>query len=417
MLLYSPRLTGVVVAAHCGAIALRLLTYRPTLQLFEEGIQAHAQEQSILIETVRGMQAIKALGLESQRESLWQNRRVAALNADARSARWDLALGSGGQLLTGLQNLAVIYLGATDVLAGAFTVGMLYAFIAYKQQLEERLGSLIDTGVRYQSLRVHLSRLADLVHAREERGLRASQGTQSLKGRVELRDVSFRYSEFDPYVVRHVSLTLEVGELVVLVGRSGGGKTTLLKILLGLLEPSEGEVRIDGRPLREFGVTGYRRQCGSVMQDDQLFEGTIAENIASFAADEDGARIEAAARAAQIHDEITAMPMGYLSLIGNMGATLSGGQRQRVLLARAFYREPRLLVLDEGTANLDPEVLGRICEVLRQAGITRVLATHQPDVMRIADRVLIVAGGGVHAPPPAAAHGVSAPQSSEIATG
>jgi ATP-binding cassette subfamily B protein RaxB len=398
MLVYSPRLTLVVLAAALLLGAVRMALYRPVRQIREEGLVAAAQEESATIETLRGMQAVKLLGIESLRDALWQNRRADTMNASVRVARWDLGFSAASTLLFGLENLLVIYWAAQLVLAQQMSIGMLYAFLSYKMQLVERMNSLIDWVVKFRMLDVHLTRLADVVHTPEEAGLRAPDALHTeLAGRIELRNVSFRYAETEPWILRDVSLTLEAGACACLIGRSGGGKTTLLKILLGILQPSEGEVLVDGRPLAGTSLGAYRRQIGSVMQEDHFFEGTIAENISAFDPGEEHARIERAARAAFIHDDVSAMPMGYQSWSGNMGASLSGGQRQRILLARALYRDPRLLVLDEGTANLDPALVQMIAAAVGRLEITRIIATHQHSMLPIAQAVFLVDRGTVTA--------------------
>jgi ATP-binding cassette, subfamily B, bacterial CvaB/MchF/RaxB len=396
MFVYSPMLSVISIGTAALFSLARIALYRPIRQLREEGIVARAQEDTTLIEVLRGIQAVKMLGVETSREAAWQNRRAESMSSTVRATRWELGFKAGNALLFGLENLITVALAAQLVFEQQFTVGMLYAYTSYKSQFTERISGLIDWALRYRMLDVHLTRIADIVHTPEERGLRGpAELGAPLKGRIELRGVSFRYSESDPYVLRDVSFCIEEGSCVGIVGRSGSGKTTLLKLVLGLLEPTQGEILIDGQRLSGDGLRAYRGQIGAVMQEDHFFEGTVAENISAFDAEEDLARVEAAARAACVHDDIAALPMGYRSWLGNMGANLSGGQRQRILLARAFYRQPPLLLLDEGTANLDPMLLDQVWSSIAKAPITRIVATHQHVLLATMDQVLIVESGCV----------------------
>jgi ATP-binding cassette subfamily B protein RaxB len=189
---------------------------------------------------------------------------------------------------------------------------------------------------------------------------------------IEFADVSFRYAEGEPWVLRHLDLTIEPGESLAVVGPSGCGKTTLVKLLLGVLAPTEGEIRYGGVPIRQLGHRAYRQALAVVMQDDQLLAGSLAENICFFDPQPDQERIESCAKLAAIHDDIAAMPMGYFTLAGDMGTTLSGGQKQRLLLARALYKSPKVLVLDEATSHLDVERERQVNEAVRALDVTRI---------------------------------------------
>lgn len=213
------------------------------------------------------------------------------------------------------------------------------------------------------------------------------------KVEISLRGVSFRYGAGDPFVFQDVDLDIEPGEYVAIVGPSGGGKTTLLKLLLGLNKPSAGEVRLDGHLATPELWRAWRTQIGVVAQDDRLLSGSIADNIAFFDPDLDMNRIYEVASEAQIHDDIMRMPMQYFALVGDMGSSLSGGQRQRILLARALYRRPKLLFLDEGTANLDEATEELISELVSSLPITRVVVAHRPALVRRASRVIMVKDG------------------------
>jgi ATP-binding cassette subfamily B protein RaxB len=209
-----------------------------------------------------------------------------------------------------------------------------------------------------------------------------------IKGRIEIENLSYRYGSLEPYVLKDVKFCIEPGESVAIIGPSGCGKTTLVKLLLGLTRPTEGAIRIDGLDIQNLGLHEYRRHVGAVMQDDQLFAGTLADNISFFDPQADHAWIETCARMAAVHEEISAMPMAYNTLIGDMGTVLSGGQKQRVVLARALYRRPRILFLDEATSHLDVAKEKLVSDAIRELQITRVIVAHRPETIRSVDRVL-----------------------------
>jgi ATP-binding cassette subfamily B protein RaxB len=296
-------------------------------------------------------------------------------------------------LLVGGLSILVIWLGAQRVLEATMTVGMLLAFVAYQSQFLDRVGSLIDTAVDLTMLRLHAERLADIaLTAPEPREVVLDARPVAAPARLEVRELRFRYGEHEPWVLDGLSFKIEPGESVAIVGASGCGKTTLLKILASLLEPTEGLVLVEGEPLARFGGARWRSMIGVVMQDDHLFAGSIADNICFFADRPDPLRIEACAKLAAVHDDILRMPMGYNSLIGDMGTVLSGGQKQRVLIARALYREPRLLLLDEATSHLDLAAEKAVNAALRSIDMTRIVIAHRPETIRAADRVIALDG-------------------------
>jgi ATP-binding cassette subfamily B protein RaxB len=216
-----------------------------------------------------------------------------------------------------------------------------------------------------------------------------------IEPRLELSCVSFAYADGEPEVLRRLNLGIEPGESVAISGASGSGKTTLIKVMLGIHTPSAGEVSVGGVPLQRLGMRAWRDMIGTVMQDDQLFAGSIADNIAFFDLQAEQAWVEQCARIAAVHDDIEAMPMGYNTLIGDMGASLSGGQRQRILLARALYKRPKILFLDEATSALDVEREREVNQAIRQLDITRVIVAHRPETIASASRVIVLSEGRV----------------------
>jgi ATP-binding cassette subfamily B protein RaxB len=278
---------------------------------------------------------------------------------------------------------------------------MLLAFVAYKEQFSQRVGALIDKWAELKMLKVQGERLADIVLSQPETlhtaalALNVDGDGERTPPRIELRNVGFRYSDTEGDVLRSVSLSIEPGESIAIVGPSGCGKTTLIKVMLGILTPAHGEVLVAGRTLEAMGTSNWRAMVGTVMQDEPLFAGSIADNISFFDPQPDMEYIVECARVAAVHDEVAALPMGYYTLIGEMGASLSGGQKQRVLLARALYKRPRVLFLDEATSALDIERERLVNQAVRQLRLTRVIVAHRPETIASADRVVVLAAGGV----------------------
>ncbi|MCC7634783.1 peptidase domain-containing ABC transporter [Stenotrophomonas rhizophila] len=396
MLLYSWKLALVTLLAVGLYLAARAIAFGSLRNGTERQLVAAAHQQSHLLESIRGMQSVKVAGRETVRRSRYYNLMSETINRDVWLARFGLAFGSANQLIFGGERIAVIWIGAGLAMQNVFSVGMLIAYLAYKDQFALRIGGLIDKWIEFRMLRLHGERLADIVLADPELtdGDSMSEGVPA-NLRIEMDGAGFRYAPGEPWVLRNCSLTIEPGEAVAIVGASGCGKTTLVKCLLGLLPLTEGQIRIGGVPLSRIGIEHYRRVVGVVMQDDQLFAGSISDNIAFEDEGLDEARVREAAGLAAVHDDIAMMPMGYNSLIGDMGTTLSGGQKQRVILARALYRQPRLLFLDEATSHLDVERERLVNDAVRRLDLTRVIIAHRPETIASTDRVLVMHAGAI----------------------
>ena len=275
------------------------------------------------------------------------------------------------------------------------TVGMLFAFMSYKSQFIGKAVAFVENLIEFKMLGLHLERLGDIALEEAEPQETPLIEAPILKGGLRLTNVSFRYNENEALILNKVNLTVHPGESVALIGPSGCGKTTLMKVMMGLFVAEEGKVWVDDMELFKLGVHHFRSQMAAVMQNDQLLSGSISENISFFDPQPDQAWIEQCAQFAVIAHDIAAMPMGYNTLIGDMGMSLSGGQKQRVLLARALYKRPKILFLDEATSHLDIALEQAVNHAIKQLKITRIIIAHRPETIRSADRIFILTPEGL----------------------
>ena len=394
MFFYSATLTLIALAAFALYAAVRFVSFSFQREAQEATIVAAAKEQSTMIESVRGIVTLRLFNREAQRHALWQTKLTDSVNSAVGLARIGIWQQIGNTLIFGIETILVVWLAIGFVIDGGFSVGMVFAYIAYKTQFLQRGASLIDQAIAFKMLGLHLERLSDIALAEQDASFTQNVPVKTrLEGRIELKGVTFRYAPTDPLVLNGVDMVVDPGEHVAITGPSGGGKSTLVKVLLGLVEPESGEVLVDGIPLARFGHKHYHDQVAAVLQDDCLFAGSLADNIALFDEAPDMERIMICAAAAAIHDDIVRMPMSYETLVGDMGSSLSGGQKQRVLLARALYRGPRVLVMDEGTAHLDAATEQAVNAAIASLGITRIIIAHRSETISAADRILVAAGG------------------------
>jgi ATP-binding cassette subfamily B protein RaxB len=400
MFFYSVPLTFLALTAFALYALVRLVSFSFQREAQEAVIVTGGKVQSTLIESLAGISVIRLFNHETIRHALWQSRFTDSMNASVRLARVGIWQTVANHLIFGVETIFSIWFAISFVIDGGFSLGMVFAYVAYKTQFLTRVGSLIDQGVAFRMLGLHLERLSDIALAEEDPSFAAAgEGHAPFQGGIALKGVGYRYSPGDPEVLRGIDLEVAPGEHLAITGPSGGGKSTLAKVVLGLVEPDAGELLVDGVPLARFGHRNYHSQVAAVLQDDHLFAGSLADNIALFDEAPDMARILEAASAAAIHDDIVAMPMGYETLVGDMGSTLSGGQKQRVLLARALYRKPLLLVMDEGTSHLDAALEARVSDAIAALGITRIIIAHRQETISRADRVLVLEAGRIRTEP------------------
>ncbi len=397
MFIYSPTLAWIAVGAMALYALGRWSWFKPLRYATEEQIVHAAKQQSHFLETVRGVKTIKLFQRQEERRSSWLTLLVKQINAELRTQKINLFMHSLNGLLFGLENIIIIYLGARLVMDGNFSVGMLMAFHSYKTQFDSRVASLIDKLIELKMLQLQGERLADIVlQPAESKQARLSLADEKqLLPSIEVKELRYRYAEQEPYVLDGVSFKIEPGESVAIIGSSGCGKTTLINVLLGILPPTEGDIYIGDSNTKQLGFEALREMVGTVLQDDVLFAGSIADNICFFDPHADQAWIEECARLAAVYEDIATMPMAFNTLVGDMGTVLSGGQKQRILLARALYKRPKILFLDEATSHLDVEREQLVNAAVKTLQMTRVIVAHRPETINTADRVISLVNGKI----------------------
>ncbi|MEO4015312.1 peptidase domain-containing ABC transporter [Pseudomonas rossensis] len=397
MFAYSPMLAAIALTAMALYTLLRWAWYRPLRLASEETIIHAARQESHFLETMRGIRTLKLFQRQSERRSAWLGLLVGQINAGLRTQKLELIYTQLNGLIFGLENLLALGLGASLVMSNQFSIGVLMAFIAYKSQFVSRVASLIDHMFALHMLSLHGERLADIVlHPPEDiaaRPITANWPAGPMD--IDIKGLKYRYSDEEPFVLDGIDLHIAHGESVAIAGASGSGKSTLVSLLLGIVAPTHGQIHIAGSDLQQLGTETFRSRIATVMQDDCLFAGSLAENIAFFESRPDLEWVMECARKASIHTDILAMPMGYNTLVGDMGTVLSGGQKQRVLLARALYKKPDILILDEATSHLDVICEQMVNKAVRELAITRVIVAHRAETIASADRVVVLDAGRI----------------------
>jgi ATP-binding cassette, subfamily B, bacterial len=391
----SPAMGTLVLGLALIQVAILAASRRPNQRLLAESIQAQAKSQSYLVQMFAAIQTLKAAGAEHRATAHWSRLFVRELNASVARGRLAALVDSAiGALRIG-SPLVVLAFGARQVLAGELTLGTMLALSALAAGFLTPLAALVTTGMQLQMLGGYIERINDVFEMPLEQQRAIVVPAGRLRGGITLESTCFHYAPGAPDVVREISLDIQPGQHLAIVGRSGSGKSTLAHLLLGLYTPTSGRILYDGVDLSRLEVGSVRRQVGMVLQHTYLFGASIRENIAladpaiSFDA------VVRAARLAHIHDDIMAMPMGYDSILADGGASLSGGQRQRIALARALVHEPVLLVLDEATSALDAMTERAVYESLASQRCTRIVIAHRIGTVSKADLILVMEDGRV----------------------
>jgi ABC-type bacteriocin/lantibiotic exporter with double-glycine peptidase domain len=388
-------LAALVLVAGVLQVGVLLLARPRSQEVLQRELTAQALAQSYLVEALSGIATLKASGGEGRALERWTDLLVQQLNVTARRSHLSAVVDTCLLVLRLGSPLLLLWVGALRVLDGSLSLGTLLAVNLLGAMVLTSLGSLVSSGQQLQLVGVYLDRLADVLEAEPEQEVSAGLANARLAGRIELRNVGFRYAADSPWVFRNASLVIEPGQKVALVGRTGAGKSTLIKLLLGLYRPTEGEILYDDRPLEDWHHRALRRQFGVVLQEPFLFNGSVRQSISFNAPELPLERLVEAARVAAIDAEIELWPMGYETPVGEGGRAVSGGQRQRLSIARAVAHRPAVLVLDEATSHLDMRTEALIDANLGRLACTRIVAAHRLSTVANADEIVVLEEGRI----------------------
>ncbi len=401
MFYYNWELTLVMLIFVPLSVGLTLI-YTPILKSFSQrAFLARAEQSSVLIDSLHGIDVVKAEAVERVTRWQWEGKFTREIQIGFRRLKMEMLFGAGGSMINLLSSTVILWYGASLVIAGELSVGQLMAFNALIGNVMGPIMGLIGVWPEVQEARVALDRLNDVYDSKMESARQSGHGLRlkQVEGRLVFENVFFRYGvgTDEPYVLNNIDLELKPGHKVAIVGRSGAGKTTLVKLVPRLFDPTEGRVLLDEMDVRDFDPHWLRRQVGMVMQDSFLFSGTIAENIAVGESDANMDRLLEVAKLACVHDFVNEMPLGYETKVGEQGIGLSGGQRQRVAIARALYRDPGILIFDEATNALDTDSEAAIQSnlALFLENRTSLVIAHRLSTVRDADTILVMEKGHI----------------------
>ncbi|ELN9423405.1 peptidase domain-containing ABC transporter [Enterobacter ludwigii] len=389
MALYGGWLTGVVMCFTALYVLIRLMTYSTYRELSEEILVRDARTRSYFMETLYGIATIKMQGFSERRSIHWLNLEIDTINTEIKITKMDLLFGGVNSLITACEQIAMLWLGSRLIIDNDITIGMFIAFGVFREQFADRIWSLTNFLTKLRMMHLHNERVADIALNTQEKKKPDREILNTMKPvALEINALSYRYDDHSAAVFRGLSFQVLAGESVAITGPSGAGKTTLMRVLCGLFEPQTGSVMIDGNDIQQLGLNNYRKIIGCVMQDDKLFSGSIRENICGFDENADYEWMEECAHASFIHGAIVKMPMGYDTLVGELGEGLSGGQKQRIFIARALYRKPGILFMDEATSALDEESETYVNQAIKKLNITRIIIAHRQSTIASVERVI-----------------------------
>ena len=387
LFIYSPLLATITIAIILCYSVVRFLLLNMERSYNQEVLVAEASQQTLLMENIRSILVTKIYGNERHRAQLWQNNYADFVNTGIILARFMLLVVTSTTLVFALANIAIIYVGANLVLEGELTIGQLMGYIFLKNHFFASVNTMLPKLIELRLIRLQLERLADITFTEPEfEDLEPSPFRLPMTGRLAMNKVSYRYPGYDSDVIQDLSFEINAQDVIAITGPSGCGKSTLLKLLIGVTQPTSGTIMVDEKTLSEYGVRNFRTNISAVLHSDALLAGSIMYNIMLDDHSLDAALFEKVTKLVEIRDDVLQLPMGFNTVVGDLGNSLSAGQVQRLLLARAIYRQPKILFLDEALSNLGNDLAIRVLESIKAMGTTVVLVTHNPKLAELAER-------------------------------
>lgn len=389
MILYGKELTWLVIGFTSCYMLVRLSTYNIYRDLNKECLIRNARTNSFFMETLYGVATIKMQNMIERRSLNWLNLEIDTINTEIKITKMDFIYGGLNSIIGAIEYVVILWLGVNFIIENKMTLGMFMAFNIFREQFVDRVYSLTNFVFELKMISLHNERISDIALSLQEirkNDIKNEKNMQAIS--LNTFNLSFRYDNQSEKIFQNLNINIKAGENVAIVGKSGCGKTTLMKILCGLLEPSSGKVLVDGVNIAEIGVNNYRKMIGCVMQEDKLFSGSIRENICGFDDIIDEDWMKECAKLSFCNSFIEKMPMKYDTLIGELGEGLSGGQKQRIFIARALYRKPSIIFLDEATSALDNDSERYVNEAIKNLNITRIIIAHRKTTIASADRII-----------------------------
>jgi ATP-binding cassette subfamily B protein RaxB len=390
MYFYSSQLTLIVVSLLLLFLVIRHVLYKKEKIHTKKETLSSIKENHYFLETIRSMESVKSYAVGNERYNAWKKCYSNVTNQSISISKIKMWSSSLENLISGIEDILVLFIGATLIINESLTLGTLFSFIAFKSICSMQSKNLINKLYELKLLGIHLERLADIEFAEEEINIFGTPEYKNvkIKGQITLENIYFKHRGTKDYIFKDFSLNINSGENIVLVGKSGCGKSTLQKIMMGLLPIESGRILIDGIDIKHYGLNNFRKQIAVVSQSEKLLSDSILNNISFYKRPLNFEKVRICSENAMIKDYIESLKMQYESLIDEMSSTISGGQAQRILLARALYREPKIMFLDEATSALDVDTEKSIVKTLTSLGITRISIAHREETIKMADRII-----------------------------